>query len=58
MHCLESFRQFARKVIPVNIKDADPPLEELIEVEEKLVSSHLSAIDEARLIVRKRSSRH
>ena len=52
MHRLEAFRQLGRKTIPANIKDADPLVEELIEVEENLVSSRLSAIDEARFIVR------
>ena len=52
MHRLESFRQLGRQTIPANIKGADPLIEELIEVEENLVSSRLSAIDEARFIVR------
>ena len=52
MHRLEAFRQLGRQTIPVNIKEADPLVEELIEVEENLVSSRLSAIDEARFIVR------
>ena len=52
MHRLEAFRQLGRETIPANIKEADPLIEELIEVEENLVSSRLSAIDEARFIVR------
>ena len=52
MHRLESFRQLGRETIPANIKESDPLIEELIEVEENLVSSRLSAIDEARFIVR------
>jgi len=52
MHRLEAFRQLGRKTIPATIKDADPLIEELIEVEENLVSCRLSAIDEARFIVR------
>ena len=52
MHRLESFRQLGWQTIPANIKDADPLIEELIEVEENLVSSRLSAIDEARFMVR------
>ena len=52
MHRLESFRQLGRQTIPANIKESDPLIEELIEVEENLVSSRLSAIDEARFIVR------
>ena len=52
MHRLEAFRQLGRSTIPASINDADPLIEELIEVEENLVSSRLSAIDEARFIVR------
>jgi ParB family chromosome partitioning protein len=52
MHRLEAFRQLGRQSIPATIRDADPLIEELIEVEENLVSSRLSAIDEARFIVR------
>lgn len=52
MHRLEAFRQLGRETIPANIKEADPLVEELIEVEENLESSRLSAIDEARFIVR------
>ena len=52
MHRLEAFRKLKRETIPATINDADPLLEELIEVEENLVSSRLSAIDEARFIVR------
>ena len=52
MHRLEAFRQLERKTIPATIKDSDPLIEELIEVEENLVSARLSAIDEARFIVR------
>ena len=52
MHRLEAFRQLGRSTIPASINDADPLIEELIEVEENLVSSKLSAIDEARFIVR------
>jgi len=52
MHRLEAFRQLGRQTIPATIKEADPLIEELIEVEENLVSSRLTAIDEARFIVR------
>ena len=52
MHRLEAFRQLGRETIPATIKEADPLIEELIEVEENLVSSRLTAIDEARFIVR------
>lgn len=52
MHRLEAFRQLDRKTIPATIKDSDPLIEELIEVEENLMSARLSAIDEARFIVR------
>lgn len=52
LHRVESFRKLGRETIPATIKEADPLIEELIEVEENLVSSRLSAIDEARFIVR------
>ena len=52
MHRLEAFRKLKRTTIPATVKEADPLIEELIEVEENLVSSSLSAIDEARFIVR------
>jgi len=52
MHRLEAFRQLGRQTIPATIKESDPLIEELIEVEENLVSSRLTAIDEARFIVR------
>ena len=54
MGCTDSkaFRKLKRTTIPATVKDADPLIEELIEVEENLVSSSLSAIDEARFIVR------
>ena len=52
MHRLESFRQLGRQSIPATIRDADPLMEELIEVEGNLCSSRLTAIDEARFIVR------
>ena len=45
MHRVESFRQLGRETIPATIKDADPLIEELIEVEGNLCSSRLSAID-------------
>ena len=48
MHRLEAFRLLERQSIPATISDADPLVEELIEVEENLISSTLSAIDEAR----------
>ena len=41
-----------RQTIPATISDADPLVEELIEVEENLISSKLSAIDEARFLRR------
>ena len=52
MHRLEAFRQLGRDTIPASINKSDPLIEELIEVEENLVSSRLTAIDEARFIVR------
>lgn len=52
MHRLEAFRQLERKTIPATINESDPLIEELIEVEENLVSARLTAIDEARFIVR------
>ena len=52
MHRLESFRQSGRQTIPATIRDADPLIEELIEVEGNLCSAKLSAIDESRFIVR------
>jgi ParB family chromosome partitioning protein len=52
MHRLEAFRKLGRKTIPATINDSDPLIEELIEVEENLVSAKLTAIDEARFIVR------
>ena len=52
MHRLEAFRQLGRETIPASINKSDPLIEELIEVEENLVSSRLTAIDEARFIVR------
>ena len=52
MHRLEAFRQLGLETIPASINKSDPLIEELIEVEENLVSSRLTAIDEARFIVR------
>jgi ParB family transcriptional regulator, chromosome partitioning protein len=52
MHRLEAFRQLKRQTIPATINDSDPLIEELIEVEENLVSSRLTSIDESRFIVR------
>ena len=52
MHRLEAFRQLGRDTIPASINKSDPLIEELIEVEENLVSSRLTSIDEARFIVR------
>ena len=52
MHRVEAFRHLKQETIPATIQDPDPLIEELIEVEENLVSSRLSAIDEARFIVR------
>ena len=52
MHRLEAFRKLKKTVIPATINESDPLIEELIEVEENLVSNRLSAIDEARFIVR------
>ena len=37
-HRLESFRLLQRETIPATVQDADPLLEELIEVEENLIS--------------------
>ena len=51
-HRLEAFRHLGRETIPATINQADPLIEELIEVEENLVSAKLTAIDEARFIVR------
>ena len=52
MHRVESFRKLQRETIPATIRDADPLIEELIEVEGNLCSAKLTAIDEARFIVR------
>ena len=52
MHRLEAFRQLGRETIPATISQSDPLIEELIEVEENLVSSKLTSIDESRFIVR------
>ena len=52
MHRLEAFRKLGRDTIPASINQSDPLIEELIEVEENLVSSRLTSIDEARFIVR------
>ena len=43
-HRLESFRLLQRETIPATVQDADPLLEELIEVEENLISNRLSPI--------------
>ena len=52
MHRLEAFRLLGRETIPATISQSDPLIEELIEVEENLVSSKLTSIDESRFIVR------
>ena len=52
MHRVEAFRHLKQETIPATIQDPDPLLEELIEVEENLVTAQLTAIDEARFIVR------
>ena len=52
MHRVESFRLLERKTIPATIRDADPLIDELIEVEGNLCSAKLSPLDEARFIVR------
>ena len=52
MHRLEAFRQLGRETISATISQSDPLIEELIEVEENLVSSKLTSIDESRFIVR------
>lgn len=52
MHRLEAFRQLGRETIPASINKSEPLIEELIQVEENLVSSRLTAIDKARFIVR------
>lgn len=52
MHRVESFRLLKRKTIPATIRDADPLIDELIEVEGNLCSAKLSPLDEARFIVR------
>ena len=36
MHRLEAFRKLKRTTIPATVKEADPLIEELIEVEENL----------------------
>tara|TARA_Y100000289_G_scaffold1873_1_gene1746 strand:+ start:338 stop:1834 length:1497 start_codon:yes stop_codon:yes gene_type:complete len=51
-HRLESFRLLGRETIPATIQDADPLLEELIEIEENLISNRLSPVQEANHIVR------
>ena len=51
-HRLESFRLLQRETIPATVQDADPLLEELIEVEENLISNRLSPIQEANHLVR------
>ena len=43
-HRLESFRLLGRETIPATVQDADPLLEELIEIEENLISNRLSPI--------------
>lgn len=51
-HRLEAHKLLGRKTIPATIKDADPLIEELIEIEENLISHRLSALQEALHIVR------
>ena len=51
-HRLESFRLLGRETIPATIQDADPLLEELIEVEENLISNRLTVLQEANHLVR------
>ena len=52
MHRLEAFRKLGRSTIPASINQSDPLIEELIQIEENLVASSLTSIDEARFIVR------
>ena len=52
MHRVESFRQLGRKTIPATVRDSDPLIDELIEVEGNLCSAKLTSIDESRFIVR------
>ena len=51
-HRLEAHRLLGRKTIPATVNDADPLVEELIEIEENLISNRLSPIQEANHIVR------
>ena len=46
------FPSAARETIPATVQDADPLLEELIEIEENLISNRLSPIQEANHLVR------
>ena len=51
-HRLESAKLLGWKTIPATIKSADPLIEELIEIEENLISHRLSPLQEAIHIVR------
>lgn len=51
-HRLESAKSLGWKTIPVTIKSADPLIEELIEIEENLISHRLNSIQEATHLVR------
>ncbi len=51
-HRLESAKTLGWKTIPATIKSADPLIEELIEIEENLISHRLNSIQEATHLVR------
>ena len=51
-HRLEAFKKLGRSCIPATVHEVDPLVEELIQVEENLMVSTLSAIDQATFIVR------
>ena len=51
-HRLEAFKKLGRRCIPATVHEVDPLVEELIQVEENMMVSTLSAIDQATFIVR------
>ncbi len=51
-HRLEAHRLMGRTTIPATINESDPLVEELIEIEENLISHRLSPVQEANHIVR------